>query len=278
MALRYYNVGQWANKYLAFPNYGKRGKSANRHCRDLAAEMQRYVQSLCRGPEVSLPRAPEKATVRSLIRLIRRCNTVIGSRLIRVNDDRQELDYNDPAFESHFIFPAPLWNIQNAKLRGWAIQALKIVQTIMHHGDNMFQSGYTEKFRDEVWPAVREIQREIAIELLGLSDETVRAEGFLLDETVHLATYDPEAYEVSTEEWWTPTGVSRLSMDDWQIMTQGIPTDIVPACPEYPMSSLILAAGGTGDGQGIPTSPSAAASGSTGNAAAQAASFNLDAN
>lgn len=274
MALRYYNVGEWAKYYLAFPNYGKKGKSANRHCLDFAVEIQRYAQSLCRQPEVVLPRAPEKATVRSLIKLIRRANSLIGSRLILDNDDRKQLDYNDPAFESFFILPVPLWSIQSQKLRGWAVQALRICQTIMHHGDNQFQSGYTEKFRDDVWPAFRDIQREIAVELLGLSDETVRAPGFLLDEDTHLANYNPEAYDVSTEQWWTPSGIPRLSMDGWQMMTQGIPTDSVPPCPEFPMSSLILGAGGTGDGTGIPLSPSAA--GATGSAASSGATFNLD--
>jgi hypothetical protein len=267
MALRYYNVGNWAQYYLAFPNYGKRGKSANSDCRMLAMEILRYVQSLTRSPEASLPRAPEKATVKALILLIRRANAVIGARLVPVNAERQQLPYNDPAYESHVILPVPLFAIENTKIREYATSSLKIVQAIYHHGDNVFQDGFTEKFRDDIWPEIKKVQKKIAIDLLNLPLADVDASGFLLDPEVHLQNYDPDAFDVSTEEWWTPSGVPRLSADDWRQMTQGIPTDAVPVCPEYPSSSPFTAAGGTGA-----SSSSAASSGASGNGG-----INLDA-
>lgn len=259
MALRHFNVKGWAIYFLAFLNYGKKGRSANRDIRQFVGEIQRYVQSFCLLPESSVPRAPEKATVVSLIKLIRRANTFIAARLLDDNVERKVLQSNDPAFEPFFIYPAPLYTIQNAKIRGWAELALQICQACVHHADNEFQSGFTEKFKDDIWPHFKQMQTEIAVDLLGIDRDAAEASGFLLDPAT--IVYDPSAYDVPLEQWHTRSGIPRLSSDGWEYMTKGIPTDLIPECPEFPALSLVTAAGGTGDGRGIPTAPAPVANG-----------------
>jgi hypothetical protein len=259
MTLRYFNVKGWALYFLAFLNYGRKGRSANRDIRQFVGEIQRYVQSFCMLPESSVPRAPEKATVVALIKLIQRANTFIAARLLDDNVERKVLDHNDPAYEPFFIYPAPLYTIQNSKIRGWAELALQIAQACVHHADNEFQSGFTEKFKNDIWPHFKQMQTEIAVDLLGMNRATVEADGFLLDPAT--IVYDPAAYDVPLEQWHTRSGVPRLSADGWEYMTKGIPTDLIPECPEFPALALITAAGGTGNGLGIPDAPTPAEDG-----------------
>jgi len=249
MALRWFDIGEWKKHRLGFPNYGKRGKSANPDCRELAVEVQKMVQSICRSPEAGLPRAPEKGTVIMIIELIRRVNVLIGSRLIKSSDIRTPLPYNNPAYESFFIYPAPLWNLENEKMRGLAMRALRATQAVMHHGDNQLEGGFTPKFQKDIWPTFRQIHDTICTEVIGLTVEELPADNLLIDVShPKLVDYNPKAYQYSNEEWWGLSGVPALSPDSWHAMTVGMPTDLIPPCPEYPMSAPIAAAGGTGDG------------------------------
>lgn len=249
MALRWYDVGDWAKYYMAFPNYGDRGRSANPDCRELATEVQKMVQSICRSPEAGLPRSPEKGTVVMIVELLRRVNVIIGSRLVKSSETRTSLPYNSPAYESFTIFPSPLWGLENEKMRGLAHRALQICQTIMHHGDNEFQNGFTVKFQNDVWPAFRQIHDTICTEIIGLTVEELPKENELIDAShPKIVDFNPKAYQYSNEEWWGLSGVPKLSPDGWRFMTLGIPTDRVPECPEFPNAAPITAAGGLGDG------------------------------
>jgi len=250
MALRWYNVGQWKKYYLACPNYGDRPKSANEDCRELAGEIQKYVQVFTRSPEAALPRAPEKGTVLKMLELVRRANVIIESRLIGMNEERKELPYNDPAYESHLIYPAPLYDLANTKMRNYATKCLKIAQAIIHHGDNVFQKGFTEKFVKDIWPEIKDLHDRICTEVVGLTPAEVSDPNFIIPEDhAKLTTFKTESYTFSNEEAWVPTGVPRLSAKGWQALTEGIPTDIIPVLPEFPASARITAAGGTGDGE-----------------------------
>lgn len=275
MSLRWYNVGDWKPYYLGFVNYGKRAKSANSDIRLLAATIQQYIQLLTRRPECELPRAPEKGTVHDMILLIRRANNLLGGRLLKDNVIREHLPYNDPAYESHIIYPAQVFRVRNQFLKDCADTALRICTTCIHHADNGFLGYYTEKFKNDVWPGFKQIQKKIAIDLLGLPVEQVDVPGFLLDPAVHLANYSPEAYDVSLEEYWVPSGVPRLTPDGWSFITRGIAADDIPECPEFPTSDPLLAAGGTRQGPNSQLSTATTSAvingGTTG-----ASQFNLD--
>ena len=239
-----FNVEPWGKLGFGVANFGDNYGTLCAPIHGLADELGKSQLFLMTHVDAIRLQPPSRNTIERICKLVNRVQTVLVGRMKSYNEVRLEEGHASANAIPWMIHPAPYFAgpfVRNRWMREYNNLMMVALTNIYQHSDNNLGLTITEQFARDIWKYFNEIKIRVATELLLLSPETVKADGFIFDET-HFDQYDPSGVILNYEPLDTPGSVyTRATEDDLRELFRGIPAnEIVTMVAEYQVDAAEL--------------------------------------
>ena len=239
-----YNVSPWREFGFGVPNFGNNLHTLNAPAWRLASEIGQTQLYLMTHIDAYRDQSPSVNTIVRLGKLLTRLHRVLGSRMLPQNQPRLEEGHAHSQRFPWLVHPVPYFPgpmVRNHVMLEFNQYCMLALTNMYQHSDNNIALEITVAMASDVWRYFNRVKRLIGVELLGLSDDAINADGFEFTEELIFANYDPSKYEVRGEDLRDPGPVSlRLTEDDLRKFHQGIPAHmILPNVAKYDLGPAL---------------------------------------
>ncbi len=238
-----YSVEPWKSLGFAVPNFGDNVGTLNMAIHNFADFFGQVQLAVMSNVDAQRRQAPTVNTIMMIAKSCNRARDILAARTIPYNTPELDGGHRTASISSWLIHPVPYFagmQLRNHWMKEYNDLCMTLLTNMYQHSDNNKPLEISPKFAQHISRYIKRIARLIGSELLGISVDTINAEGFRFEDP-HFQTYNPEVFTVDLESFNSPGPIQTTrTEDDLQPLMDGIPATLIyTQLEQYPVSGTI---------------------------------------
>lgn len=252
----WYNVGEWGARGYGIPNPGANHDTVNEDIEEFVREGGKRISVIMHNPNTALSDPPPWNDVDLMIKFMNRTRQVLIGRAVAETESEFRGTHVQSPRQPLLVFPCPCFRVTNNLFRQFVRYSFAVLSELMQSPETVKSHDITEGLANRCVSYVARLQKRIAMEYFGMSEEEAGATTLnLLD---HRARYTPRAHGMVDAEAFDLIGSRQLSLPqprELGPLAEGVLVrDLPPSIGLYPYGGETMSGSANVTGSEVTTS------------------------